>query len=573
MITLDRLSVELLTEIFKLIHDSSRRTIFSLIRVNKAISEATLPFVYRECTFDFSQRIYRAPNIQAEDETPFTRSLEKLTSLLELYPDSTSAIWRGVRKVVVQSNSAVWEGQERNARYDTQPPYVPSEELVQAKWGSFVEFLARIINPREVVFDCPERVPVILLKVLEEKHLSCRLHVKNWTRLSSDVKVGDPYEEALARSPCLTSLEARFLTGGPRMDFNYSAFKRILALAPNLEAMSYITRSAGGCVRYGLGPEEEAEADREAEKFAVANPERKRGMKMIRYSSLYSSMIQSWESFFDPRNVESLHLDALHATEWMDYARGKGMFGRLKHLSFSIAHYPYYRGSQSSDEFKSGLADFLDFCSALESLSIVNYHDYIDLPALLDRHGQILRSLGLHQVESTEDTRPVLTGGDLELICSKAPRLESLELDVNRTLDPSRNEAEIYRVISTFPNLRHLTIHYDLGIQHSAFIMITLRLFYSDSSQREENLFRKIYTEIDEDFARDIWRAVRGKELEKLALFDGEPDRETGFGLPAHWVLREQEVRQRLYVRRNERDDLRDDLSAVKVERRGRYKQ
>ncbi|KAL0564777.1 hypothetical protein V5O48_017263 [Marasmius crinis-equi] len=464
MITLDELSVDLLSEIFSLIHDSSRHTIFSLLRVNKAVSGATLPFVYRECTFDFSQNVRNSRKGQASDTTPFISSLEKLASLLELNPKPDAAIWRGVRKVTVHSSSVVWEGEDRrSSRFGAEPPFVPSEELVQAKWRPFVEFLSRIINLCEVVFDCPERVPAILLKALEEKHPSCRLHVKNWTRVRCDVKVGDPYEETLARSPCLRSLEGHFLTGGPRISYNHSAFERILALAPNLEAMSYSTRSAGGCVVYGIDPEQEAEAKRERQKFAVVNPVRKSRMRRIRYNSLHSSVIQSWETFFDPRKLETLDLKTLDNTEWMGYARDNGIFGGLKHLSFRITHYPQY-SSQSLEEFKASLADFLDSCYALESLSIVSYHGYIDLPSILDRHGESLRSLGLHQVEGTQNTRPALTRDDLKLIRSKAPSLECLEFDVNRTINPSANESETYRVVSSFPDLRHLTLHYDLGI-------------------------------------------------------------------------------------------------------------
>ncbi|KAL0571076.1 hypothetical protein V5O48_010884 [Marasmius crinis-equi] len=461
-------------------------------------------------------------------------------------------MWRGVRKVVVYSDSVVWEG-DTNTYRSRRSPFAPSKELVQAKWNSFIEFISRVVNLREVVFDCRERVPIILLNALEEKHPACRLHVKNWTRLRSDVKVGDPYEEALARSPCLRSLEAQFLTS--RTQLNHSAFERILALSPNLEAMSYLTFSPVGGMVDWLRPAPEAEVKREREKFVVASPVRKSGMRRIRYDSLNTGLIQRWERFFDSRKVESLNLKALDNTEWMDYARENGTFGGLKHLSFRITHHPQY-SSQGLEEFKSGLADFLDSCTALESLSVVCYHGYIDLPAVLDRHGESLRSLRLHQVEGTNGTRSLLAWDDLDLIRSKAPRLESFELDVNRATDPGRNEWEIYGFISSFSNLRHLTIHYDLGVHHDAF-----RSYVSQSDIR----YHRAYNKINEDFAREVWWAVRGEGLEAMVIYDGESNQEIGVGRPAPWVSAEQAERQSFQVTRNERDDLRNDVSAVKV--------
>ncbi|KAL0565351.1 hypothetical protein V5O48_016670 [Marasmius crinis-equi] len=237
MITLDGLSAELLSEILTLVHDSSRHTIFSLLRVNKAVSVASIPFVYRECTFDFSQYEHRAPDQPAQVGTPYTRSLEKLAYLLERYPGSDPAIWKGVKKTTVHSNSVIWEEEPEIIRWDD-PPFTPSGGLVEKKWSLFVEFQSRVVNLREVVFDCHEQVPLVLLNILEEKHPDSRLHVKRWTRISCDVRVGDPHEEKLARSPCLQSIEARFKTGGPRMDLNLAALTRILALSPNLEEIS-----------------------------------------------------------------------------------------------------------------------------------------------------------------------------------------------------------------------------------------------------------------------------------------------------------------------------------------------
>ncbi|KAL0571073.1 hypothetical protein V5O48_010881 [Marasmius crinis-equi] len=571
MPSLDGLSVELLSEILRLIHDSSRQTIFSLLRVNRAISEAALPFVYRECTFDFSQRSLHSSDRRPTLETPYQRSLEKLASLLKLYPIPDSAIWRGVRKVVVRSDWVVWEGNSNMYRSEG-PPFIPSEELVRAKWGSFIEFLSRVVYLREVVFDCLERVPIILLNTLK-KHPACRLHVRNWTRLGCGVKVGDPYEEALARSPCLRSIEARFVTGGPQMDLNQAAFERILAMSPNLETISYTTRSAGGCVIYPITPARLAETEKEREELAVAHPVRKSSLKNIQWGGLSPGLLRRWGSFIKLSNVESLDLGGIGDTALMNYVREHGTFSGLKHLSFQISHYPR-NASVTAEEFKSALEDFLSYtCPLLQSLSIVdcNSHIDIDLSPILLRHGETLRSLAFHQLEHTGGARSILTREELTLVREKAPHLERFELDVNRTMYPGSKESEYYSVLASFPNLRHLAIYLDLGIHYKAFQSNGSSQTKAD--KREADRFRQIYTEIDEEFAREVWRAVRGKELEEMVLYDGEPSRDIGFGYPAGWVLREQRDRQQFVVKRNERDDLKDNVAAATATHRGRARQ
>ncbi|KAJ8092094.1 hypothetical protein PM082_021626 [Marasmius tenuissimus] len=585
MLTLNTLSTELLVEIFKVVHDSSRHSIFSLLRVSKPISEAALPFVYRELTFDFDQSRARASHRDGQaDVEPYTQSIEKLKSLLHLPPESP--IWRNVREVRVSSKFARWPGEDTGARRipqrdsDAELPFAPSEEAVRDKWGCFIQFLSRIINLQQVIFDCAERVPIILLEVLEANHPFCRLHVRNWTHLRADVRVGDPYEEALARSPCLRSLQAHFFYRGPGMDFSYVAFQRILALAPNLEDIAYSSRSAGGCILYTIDEEQNAKAKKERERFHVAQPVRKTHIERINWDSLHLALLQHWESFMVLQKVKRLELGGIDDMEWMEHAMDHGTFSGLKHLSFKVNHYP--RGT-SQVKLKSTLERFVSSQPPLESLSFIQYHGYIDLFLIFLHHGASLRSLSLHQIESTQGTRPLLSLDNLNLIRSEIPHLEHLELDLNRTRNPQENEMQTYAILSSFPSLRTIiVIYYDLGIHNeyfsypSAFCMAMrdpeqVDALLKDPEHWQPRVppefmeYQETYTTLDEHFVRKVWQAVYNRRLEELVLYVGEPNREMGMGYPALWATREQELRKRVRARRNERDDLREDVSALEI--------
>ncbi|KAJ8092095.1 hypothetical protein PM082_021627 [Marasmius tenuissimus] len=400
------LSAELLAEIFKFIHDSSRHTLFSLLRVNKVISAVVLPFIYREMTFSF-------------DRDQLMQTIRKLETLLRLPPES--ALWRGV-KVTARSSLI-------GALASASP-----EVIIREKWGSFIQFLSRIVGLREVVFRCAERVPIILLDALEAKHPSVHLHVEGWVRLRSDVRVGDPYEEALARSPCLRSLQAHFRFGLREMDFNYAAFERIMQLSPSLEEFAYSSTGIAGMF-YDLTPQEKAVEERERKRFRVARPTRNTKLRRIKWrSQLDSALLQRWRSFIDLHKVQMLELGGFQNVECMEYAMDHGTFSGLKHLTLVLAE--SYSGGISQDEYKSTLDRFLSSQSPLETLSIINHHGYINLSTVLLHHGASLRPLSLHQAESRQEPRPILSLDDLNSIGSEAPHLRHLMFDLNRTREP-----------------------------------------------------------------------------------------------------------------------------------------
>ncbi|KAK1222993.1 hypothetical protein PQX77_014139 [Marasmius sp. AFHP31] len=480
MLTLDDLSAEILAEIFKLIPDTSRHTIFSLLRVSKRISGAALPFVYRELTFDFTLH-------HTADPYPPAVQLSKM--LLILPPEC--AIWKAARKVTAHSKfMGLWNGEERFNDNRDGYPSSPPDEIIQAKWRPLIDLLSRLTGLREMVFDCTERVPIILLQHLEDRHPFCHLHVRRWIRLRSDVKVGDPYEEALARSPCLRSISARFLPYvASTLDFNDAAFQRILALSPNLEELRYSGRTTTEYLRT-------TKVATEIKKFEVERPVRKTKMRKIKWGVMYHGLVilRRWESFFDLRTIETLELGQVGTdTEWLDYAIDHGIFSGLKHLSFVMSSFPVF--SPQLHLSKTTLGAFLTSLNPLESLSITGYHGHIDLPSILLHHGPNLRSLSLHQRARSDKPRHLLSRDDLDLIYSEAPRLNHLGIDVNRTIDPKHNEMVTYTVTSIFSSLRRLTIYYDLGIHHRWYYHCTLGSLINERAKKDSGAeeFGEVY--------------------------------------------------------------------------------
>ncbi|KAG7093179.1 hypothetical protein E1B28_006868 [Marasmius oreades] len=449
-----------LAEVLLLIHDSSRDTLFSLLQVSREVHRCTLPLVYRECTFDFTQVISSVSDQSAPPLAlkPFSSTRENIDRLFQA--NFSSVVFQSVRKIVLRSNKAIW-AKEAGATANT--PYIPSEEDVYEKWSSLVELLSRISLLKELVFDCRERVPLILLETLEIYHPSARLHVENWTRLSLDTKFGDPYEEALARSPCLRSIDVHFITGGPQMNLGEPAFQRILALSPNLESFTYRNTYAGrSCVLYCFGSELEQAASR----FLVdlENSVRK-DIKTIRWedsSDLSTSMIERWGKFMNFRTIQTLDLGLVRHPEVLEYIATQKIFEGVRHLSFKLT--PNSSSKSVVDReirLRDATIGFLSSSTRLESLSIVNYSGRIDIVSLLALHGESLRFLSLHDVlvDDTSPPRPVFPIEDLHLIRTSAPQLETLKIDINFTPE-GKYESEAYKILGSFLHLRTLNIYY-----------------------------------------------------------------------------------------------------------------
>ncbi|KAL0569619.1 hypothetical protein V5O48_012345 [Marasmius crinis-equi] len=440
-----------------------------------------------------------------------------------------------------------------------------SEEDLHTRWLPFVNFLSRVVNIREFTFRCSEPVPLILLNILEENHPSCELHVKGWTRASVDLEVGDPSEGALARSPCLRSIEAHMQLNYPgEINLTEAAFRRILALSPNLQAAQFRYRSRRFCGNgYQSVPAEQwAKIAREKERFKVGNPVRKAAMKTIRWDRAGLDTIQFWETFAVLRNVMELHVEAVSDVRWMEYALENETFSGVKRLSFRLT--PFRRDESDKARFQSVLGELLDSFSSLEYLRINNFHDYISLPSILLQHGKRLRSLSLHQA-STRNTWPTLTIAELNLIRSEAPALTHLSIDINLTADPEKSELEIYRVISSFLELRTLAIQYNFPQDPLKYYFGRIERDGGRHSGRDHMLLNKA-------FAKKVWIAVQNKykrlenmSLHIFSLFAWFADEVGETGFPVVWDFQEERdgILSKLCVRRNERDDLKDDVEAL----------
>ncbi|THV04318.1 hypothetical protein K435DRAFT_835430 [Dendrothele bispora CBS 962.96] len=499
--TFNSLSNDVLGLILLEVHKISRQTLFSTLRTNKALHDSTKPLIYRDCVLDLSD--------SKLDETN-----GRITSWIE----TEREVLRYIRWLTVVQPHHYYRSTSTNG-----------DEL---RYSSLITLLSQLRGLVQFTFALREPMPVGLLDCLDSFHPAVELHIRNWTRKSISTPFGDPAELALANSPLLRTIQASVLSGNGEIDLQRAAFMRIVTVAPNLESYNWSSHSGGGCVIRMMSSQQYEEQARLEKEFDVDRPVKK-VLKAIHINHEVSS-VENQAGIVDLGKLE--RLGGVHISRNVD-ERLKGVFSSLRALDLKVRTW-----RTDSELDPKSFQGFLCSLPSLEELSISGGLKYIDLKPLLSYHGPTLRTLHLHESETTnlENPRRTLSLDDLCLIRDSCPHLYDLGIDVSyiRT-DPK--ESEIYAVLSTFGNIYSLTLNYDLGIG-----------LYSTRSRRGKDdqydtIRHQINALIDKQNTTTkleaIWAEVVGPKLQEILVQVGKQDREMGKGYPASWVRYERSMR------------------------------
>ncbi|KAE9398557.1 hypothetical protein BT96DRAFT_994759 [Gymnopus androsaceus JB14] len=489
------------------LHDISRHSLFSLLTVNRAFHDITLPVFYRSCVLHFSN----------QDRSGAAR--------IESWLKESSAILSFIRNITIAGGQVGYYNPPRGI------VLAPAAENT-TKWNCVTQLLGKISRLASFTFDYPEQMPIILLDALHKHHPSAHLHIRNWRRSSTSNPVVEPAEEALAHSPCLRSLHGHFITGGPDADFRNEAFDRIAKLSPNLVAISRTSRAQGGCVHYFIGRAKIQKRARKAQKFAVKTPRRK-AIKSLRMNFANADTLTDLGSYMDLGQLTSLG-DIELTSDFFRLAVEDQTYklSSLKHLDLNLTS---RRSSRDYPATESAFTLFLaEGCGALKSLSIVIETSRPWGPILstiLLYQGFLLDKLSLHQVQGVK--RACLTLDEVSEICHSCPGLSSLGLDIDRTVE-RKAESAYYAILCQFSNLRKLKIYMDSGMHPFA----------------------------HKKFALEVWEGVSQRtgltqtvRLRELILCIGEQDVTVFHGYPSPGARSLAASRERVRVKRSERDD------------------
>ncbi|EKG18416.1 hypothetical protein MPH_04218 [Macrophomina phaseolina MS6] len=198
----------------------------------------------------------------------------------------------------------------------------------------------------------------------------------------------------------------------------------------------------------------------------------------------------------------------------------------------------------SSTSMRQNYTSFITSMPPLEELHISGMGEHLDLAAILATHGHTLRNLTIHELEgdcacatgNTTWTRPFMNADQLRTVKEMAPNLRGLAIDLDR--NATHLAVEELAALSTFPNLRELTLHFDLEDTHRTYISRTCTVSNEWAREQYCKKFQLLEPLLGTEEAGAMLKAVGGparpaRTLDKLNVIVGNFNRKVGqVGLP-----------------------------------------
>lgn len=599
------LPFEILQQIAGHLHDTHRASLCSFGLVNSRCHGVTLPITFREI------------QLTVRDHPALQRDVDALTEILSRAGSARHVRHLKIKGFLSSTAEETENSQDEENRFtltreiawfkttgigeiltDEEPilfakhvchePVIAKGSEEDRAWAPFVGLIKTLPHLATLVYDCRNQFPPSLLDVLHEHNPRCKLHHFTFRLRSLQSDVIDPYEMALATSPCLYSVKVaschRDSVGND--DFNQEATMELVAgLAPNLKEVMMMNFTAARWWKFhdprrrwkGLPGFVSGARVGELTSLALVG-------NWVRWSP---GILPGWAKHTDFRNLRRLTLGGGYRRMYDHGMDGEMMrwivqncsFPRLKALRVRLGR------NQDPSEWPDYAGDAISLFRAFEPLDELSLTGPLEaeiLGAILSRHGPTLRKLELRPMEDPIRVRTILDrryvamqlGKDHILqIQAHCPALEELSMPIKRTKSDAV-EADIYKSFGKMERLNSLFLTLDcsecwLDRQSSSNPLFDEQdnecCHYFQLGWLQKGHLGNIFMNcaVDETLARSIWETICqhkiGTQLQSLKLWttgggrlgeyhDNEDIRDIVDNLSRSWLI-ERVVGEQINVR------------------------
>lgn len=351
---------------------------------------------------------------------------------------------------------------------DTEPASAAHTE--DDAWQPLAKLIRHLPVLADLVYACPSQFSPCLLETLHHLRPRCRLTIKTFrfrsqlSAVSSVSDESDPYEFALATSPCLHSILARYsgYDSGGNEDFNEEAVMRAVKLAPRLkEAQMWRIRAGSSPALLELWHNPRPRRawrgfslDQKGEKVDQLASLRK--LELGGYNLITQQMLEAWSTHTDFSKLEVLKLLNDVQSSAINWAAYKCDFRSLNTLILGL---PSPKDQESGD-LCSTVNSFLRTLPPLTSLKLTGDFGRSNFASILEHHGEALKRLWLSPDEKLGADRLVFTASEIDDLRKHCPLLEDLNLPMPRSKGDLR-EVAVYTALGAVPRLRTLSLTLD----------------------------------------------------------------------------------------------------------------
>jgi hypothetical protein len=429
--------------------------------------------------------------------------------------------WKPLLKNTRHLTITSWPGMQ-NSIGQRAGPLVNKPGDQEYKWILMASLIAAIPYLQTIDFEAYEQLPLSIIEALAKHHPKAHLYVRNWTRKEGGQDHTDPAELALANCPNLRSIHTSDLRAFPfpRMPLNLRlpAFKRILALAPNLQEVEVSSFVNSNCTLYSTIMAGTVEQIHKTKLFAIDRPST--SIRKLKWQGIDFLFNLLDGIILDLSKIETLEFEQfvdpfpginIHNVFWGLEVKPASLFPSLKHLSIIIQRLLEQTGRYE------GIQDFITSLPRLESLSLSDW-SHIPIHILLNIlsiQGSTLRTLHFHDVLHTHDDgidNPYPLGDaarmmtidllqDIRFFC---PQLEEIWIDIQSSGDGSI-ERQLFSVLATFPKLKFIILTFDYGDG----VAPKYRDHPRGRSAIPKSYVANPFQKVNPKFAENIWSVLR----------------------------------------------------------------
>lgn len=558
------LPLETLQQIAGHLHDTHRGSLYAFSLANSRCHEATLPITFREIA------------LKVRDHAALQRDVHALTEILSRADSARHVRHLKIKGFLSSTEEDIGDSEDEEGRFtltretawfkttgigeiltDEEPilfakhvchePVITKCSEEDVAWAPVVGLIKTLPHLATLVYDCRNQFPPSLLDVLHEHKPRCKLHHLTFRLRSLQSDVIDPYEMALATSPCLYSAKVanchRDSVGND--DFNQEAMMELVAgLAPNLKEVMIMNFSAAGWWRFHDPRKRWKGLPGFVSGAGVGQLTSLSLVGKVRWSP---GLLSGWAKHTDFRSLRRLTLGGGYRRMYDHGMDGNMMRWIVQNCSFPQLKALRVRLDRGQDTFEwpNYAGDAISLFRAFEPLDELSLTGPLEpeiLDAILSRHGPTLKKLELRPIEDPIRVRTILDRRYVAMLLGKdhilqiqayCPALEELSMPIKRTKSDAV-EADTYKSLGRMERLKYLFLTLDcsecwLDRQSSHNPLFDEQdnecCHYYQLGWLQKGHLGNIFMNcaVDETLARSIWDTICqqkiGRQLQSLKLW------------------------------------------------------
>lgn len=336
---------------------------------------------------------------------------------------------------------------------------------------ALVRLIANLGNLRQLTWNSEHFcISKAVLHILKKHHPKAVLKINAWHCISTSSNgTFEALAEYLSTYDALVALRSRILSGAAQYsikDTREQTFRRIVSTAPHLKQASILVLNTPGTYHRGTYPYPAWREDNFPKHYKHTYPNPSLKLLSLDGYPITKATLDDWGRFVDLSQLEEFKCTRGFVDP--SYFRvAPSVLVNLKHVSLNLASHLY-----AHSNFSESVEEFIKCCNPLETLSLWSWSRIVTLDTILERHGQTLKALQLHERELpyVAIRRRLLNVKDIQKIRESSPQLEELTIDIDRRdqgldLKGEAKNIRIYKEIAKFGNhFGRLQLYFDLGV-------------------------------------------------------------------------------------------------------------